>query len=339
MNCAKPILCALASAVIMAAQPNPAVQTVTGTVTDPEGAPFAGAFVQLKNSATTGVLNAVSDTHGKYTLGVPVPGIYQLSVSVPGMKSYTKPDIQIRNGETLRIDARLEDGLQLRTLGEDPETIFALYINRPAPPSGPAPRTADGKPELSGVWLGVPAEVPQLDMLPWAADLTEERTASNAKDHPLSRCLPAFPVPLLGPGYFRIVQSPAMLVLILDYDVPGFRQVFLDGRGHPKDFGPSWLGHTTGKWDGDALVFDSVGFQDKGWIDFSGHPHTEALHVVQRIRRPDLGHLEIEIAVADPGAYRKPWTTKKTAFLTSGEEILEFICNENNRDAVHMVGK
>ncbi|HEY1239465.1 MAG TPA: carboxypeptidase-like regulatory domain-containing protein [Bryobacteraceae bacterium] len=339
MKCIQPILCALVSAAIMAAQANTARQTVTGTVMDPEGAPFAGAFVQLKNSATAGVLNAVSDPRGKYTLGVPAPGLYGLSVNVPGMKPYAKPDIQIRAGETLQIDARLEDSLQLRTLGEDPETIFALFINRPPPPSGPAPRTPDGKPDLSGVWLGAPAEIPKLDMLPWAADLTEERTANNAKDHPLSRCLPAFPVALLGPGFFRLVQSPAMLVMILDDDVPGFRQVFLDGRPHPKDFGPSWLGHATGKWDGDTLVLDLVGFQDKGWIDFSGHPNSEALHIIERIRRPDLGHLEIEIAVDDPGAYRKPWSTKKTASLAPGEEILEFICNENNKDVAHMVGK
>jgi hypothetical protein len=339
MNWANAVFCSLLPATIVAAQTSTPGQTITGTVTDPEGAPFAGAFVQLKNSAPTGVLNAISDAHGEYTLSVPAPGIYRLSVNVPGMKSYTKSDIEIRGGETLRIDPRLEDGLQLRTLGEDPETIYALYINRPPPPKGPAPRTPDGKPDLSGIWLGVPAEIPELDMLPWAADLTEERMGNNAKDHPLSRCLPAFPIPLLGAGYFRLVQSPVMLVMILDYDVPGFRQGFLDGRDHPKDFGPSWLGHTIGKWEGDTLVLDSVGFQDKGWIDFSGHPHTQALHSIQRIRRPDLGHLEIEIVVDDPEAYRKPWRTKKTASLAAGDEILEFICNENNKDAEHMVGK
>src|SRR5262249_35610149 len=148
-----------------------------------------------------------------------------------------------------------------------------LYINRPLPPAGPTPRTPEGKPDLSGVWLGGASPIAELDMLPWAADLMEERRLSNAKDHPLSHCLPAFPIPLLGLGWFRLVQSQAMLVMIIDYDIPGFRQVFLDGRDHPKEFGPSWLGHTIGKWEEDTLVLDSVGFQDRGWLSFGGHPH------------------------------------------------------------------
>jgi hypothetical protein len=129
------------------------------------------------------------------------------------------------------------------------------------------------------------------------------------------------------------------VILLFEGETPGYRQVFLDGRSHPAAFGPTWMGHSVGRWEGDTLVIDTVGFNDRGWIDFQGHPHTEMLHVVQRIRRPDLGHLEIAITVEDPGAYRKPWTTNKTATLAPDEEILEYICNENNRDVAHMVGK
>jgi len=181
--------------------------------------------------------------------------------------------------------------------------------------------------------------MPEPDMLPWAEALAKERAENNSKDYPPTHCLPAGPVPLLSPGFFKLVQTPALLLMVSEGDTPGYRQVFLDGRVHPQDFGPTWLGHSTGKWDGDSLVIDSIGFRDKGWMDFEGHPHTEALHVIQRISRPDLGSLEIQITVDDPGAYRKPWIVNKTASLAPQDEILEYICNENNRDVAHMVGK
>jgi hypothetical protein len=128
--------------------------------------------------------------------------------------------------------------------------------------------------------------------------------------------------------------------MILDDDTPGFRQIFMDGRGHPKDVNPTWTGHAIGRWEGDTLVVDKVGFNDKTWLDNDGHPHTEMLHIIERYRRPDKGHLEMETTVEDPGTLAKPWTQKRIADLAPGdEEVLEFICNENNRDPDHMVGK
>jgi hypothetical protein len=313
--------------------------TITGVVTDPEGAAFAGAFVALKNTQTAAVSNAVSAAGGKYTIAQVAAGSYDLSVIVPGMKAYQRTGIVIQPGQTLAIDARLEDGNSLRTLGEDPASIAALYINRPQPPTGPTPRTPGGKPDLTGMWLGGPAQFPELHMLPWAEALAKERKANDLKDLPISRCLPAGPVPLLGPGFFKLVQTPALLVMMFEDDTPGYRQVFLDGRSHPKDFGPTWLGHSVGKWDGDTLVIDSIGFSDKGWLYSEGQPHSDKLHATQRIRRPDLAHLEIEITVDDAGAYEQPWTTKKTANLEKNEEIQEYICNENNKDVPHLVGK
>ncbi len=313
--------------------------TITGAITDPEGGAFAGAFVQLKNTQTAATSNAVSAAGGKYTFAEVATGAYDLSVNVPGMKGFKRSGIVIQPGQTLQIDARLEDSLSLRTLGEDPAAIAAVFINRPPPPSGPAPRTPDGKPDLSGMWLGGPAQVPELDMLPWAEALTKERAESHFKDHPLARCLPSGPVPLLGPDFFKFAQTNSLLILMLEGDTPGYRQVFLDGRPHPKNFGPTWNGHSVGKWDGDTLVIDSIGFGDQGWMDFEGHPYTEKLRVTQRVRRPDLGHLEIQITVDDPGAYSKLWTVNKIANLVPDEEIQEYICNENNRDTAHMVGK
>jgi len=312
--------------------------TIRGLIKDTDGGVPAIAFAQLKNTQTSGVSNAVGSASGEYSFTPVAAGTYELSVIVPGMKTYQRKGIVVRPGQTLEIDVRMEDGPSLRTLGEDPAAIAAVFINRPPPPDGPTPRTADGKPDFSGVWVGGPAG-PEIEMLPWAETLTKERTASNSKDYPPSRCLPAGPVPLLGPGFFKLVQTPALLMMVFEEDTPGYRQVFLDGRVHPKDFGPTWLGHSTGKWDGETLVIDSVGYGDKGWLDFQGRPYTEALHVVQRIRRSDLGHLAIQITGDDPGAYRKPWTVNKDATLAPNDEIEEYICTENNKDVGHMVGK
>jgi hypothetical protein len=294
--------------------------------------------VQLKNETTNAVLNAVSGKDGSYQFTEVPEGKYEVTVNVPGMETYHHAGTLVKPGEKLRLDAKVEDGPSLRTLGEDPAAIAALYINRPAPPEGPAPSTVEGKPDLSGTWLVGPSPLDHAEMLPAAAELQKSRSEDHSKDHPMVRCLPAGPIPLLGAGWFQIVQSPVMMVMLLEDETPGYRAVYLDGRPHPKDFGPTWLGHSVGKWDGDTLIVDSVGFGDQGWLDYEGHPHSLQLHVTQKFRRLDRGHLEIGITVDDPGAYAKPLTITKTATL-GDLEIQEYICNENNRDVPHMVGK
>ena len=305
---------------------------VTGVVSDPEGAPFANAFVQLKATGASTVVSAVSGADGRFTLPGISAGTYELTVNVPGMKSFTRTNLVLGAGATLRVDARLEDGPSLRTIGEDPATIAAVFINRPPPPTGPTPRLPSGKPDLSGTWMGGPGQLPTLEMLPWAEALTKERARSDGKDYPPTYCLPSGPLPLLAAGFFSIVHGSAAVVFVVDEETPGFRQVFVDGREHPRDVELTWMGHSTAAWAGDTLVVDSTGFRDRGWIDFSGHPHSMMLHVVQRLTRPDLGHLDIEITVTDPGAYLAPWTVKKSAVLAPNEEIREYVCNENNKD-------
>lgn len=313
--------------------------TISGIVTDPEGGAFAGAFVGVKNAATAAVVAGVSNGDGMYSMTPLAPGTYELSINMPGMKAFNRTGIVVQPGQDVRIDVRLEDGPSLRTLGEDPTAIFAVYINRPDPPTGRAPRTPDGKPDFSGMWLGGPAPLGSPDTLPWAEALTKARAESHSKDHPAAYCLPSRPVFLLPPGFFKIVQAPALLMTLFEAETPGYRQVFLDGRGHPKDFGPTWTGHSVDTWEKDTLVIDTIGFHENGWLDFDGYPHTDKLHVIQRIRRPDLGHLEIDITIDDPGAYRKPLTSRKVATLAPDEEVLEYICNKNNKDAAHMVGR
>jgi hypothetical protein len=174
--------------------------------------------------------------------------------------------------------------------------------------------------------------------MPWAEAVVKERIANDLRDMPTAHCLPNGVTATAGRGKF--VQTPTLLVILSEF--PGdTRQVFLDGRAHPKELEPTWLGHSIGRWEGDTLVVDTVGFNDKSWLGIivNPYPHTEMMHVVERYRRPDLGHLELEMTVEDPGALQKPWVVKRAANLDPTDEIMENICNENEKDLKHLPDK
>jgi hypothetical protein len=209
----------------------------------------------------------------------------------------------------------------------------------PPPPSGEAPRTIDGKPDLSGVWLRLNVVEPgQPEMLPSAAALYDERRQNGLRDMPSARCLP-MGVSLVGPIVTKFVQTAAVLIAIQEGAGTGALQVFLDGRDHPLDLQPMWRGHSIGTWEGDTLVVDTVGFNDLSWIDATGLPRSEELHVIERIRRVDFGHLEIETTIDDPGRFVRTWTRRSTSMLAPEEEVQEFVCNENNQYQPPPVGK
>lgn len=316
--------------------------TLSGLVSDTSKLPVPGASIQVKNVQSGAIFRATAGLLGNYSVAQLPAGTYELTVTSFGFKAYNRNDIVIQAGQTSRLDVPLGDFISLGTLGEDRASIGRLMLTRPQPPAGPTPRTADGKPDFSGLWHGsLPSgagqpERPELQ--PWAEAIAKERTDHNFKDNPSARCLP-FNVSLMSPFLNRFVQTRDHLVVILEYDTPGYRQVYLDGRPHPKDLEPSWTGHSIGKWEGDTLVIETIGFNDKTWIG-EADPHTDKLKVTTRLRRPDLGHLEVETTLDDPGAFKKPFTIKSTATLApSSEEIFEFICNENEQDAEHLVGK
>jgi hypothetical protein len=218
--------------------------------------------------------------------------------------------------------------------------------------SAPAPRTGDGKPDLSGVWqaegqeffrdLAAGLKPDEVSMWPWASALEQQRVAGDHGEDPLARCLP-HGVPRIntnGLFPFKIIQTPGLIVVLYE-QLNLFRQIFLDGRKLMNNPNPTWLGYSTGKWDGDTLVVETSGFNDKTWLDtVKGHPATEALHVTERFRRTSFGTLELEATINDPKAYTKPWTTRiQKMDLQLDTDILEFICNENEKDAAHIPGK
>src|SRR5205809_4379550 len=202
-------------------------------------------------------------------------------------------------------------------------------------PKGPAPHLSDGKPDLSGVWRGGGpvqdlavglAKGETIPLLPEAEKLMKSR---QSKDDPEANCLPTG-IPRVAPYPWRILQTPTHIFLLFEGNIHSYRQIFMDGRKHPVDPDPTWYGHSIGRWDGDTLVVDTVGYNDKFWFDFVGTPHTERLHTVEHWTRKDLGHLVNELTVEDPGAYSRPFKVTFTAFLRPDDELMEYICQENN---------
>ena len=217
--------------------------------------------------------------------------------------------------------------------------------------SAPAPRTGEGRPDLAGVWqatsdpndpaggiegivgpkylINILRDYKVAPMTAWAAGIYQQRNANKLQDNPMIRCLPRG-VPGLN-AYthpFKIVQTRDLIVILYESQTL-FRQIFLDGRAHPTDPEPSWLGYSIGKWDGDVLVVETVGFNDKTWLDGSGHPHSEAMRLTERFRRRDVGHMEIEIAIDDPKAYTTQIRYVQPQALLVDGELIEYICNEN----------
>lgn len=231
----------------------------------------------------------------------------------------------------------------------------AQWLNYPTPDlprtadgkpnlAAPAPRTSDSRPDLSGLWrlngLGHVFNIlgnQPVEMLPWAREVYAKRSISFAKDSPDSNCLPPGPIAgLFGMEPTKFIQTKNVLVIL--YEGAPTRQVFLDGRPLPKDPNPTWMGYSVGRWDGDTLIVDTVGYNDRTWLDLTGHPHTEALHVTEKFRRLNTGQMKVEMTFDDPKTYTGPWTISVDAQLVPDTELLEFVCNENEKSSRHYTG-
>jgi hypothetical protein len=178
-----------------------------------------------------------------------------------------------------------------------------------------------------------------LPFTPWAAELKKTRMAGNSKDNPDALCLPmGFMQFHTHPQPRKIIQTPAVTTITYEANY-GLRSIFTDGRTLPgPDAQPFWYGYSVGKWDGDTLVVESRGFRDDGWLDVQGSPFTDQLKLTERFRRVNYGTLEIDITVDDPKAYTKPWTVRVTQRLTPDQEIIEFVCHENDRFTSYLRG-
>lgn len=232
--------------------------------------------------------------------------------------------------------------------------------------SGSVPRAADGRPDLTGVWQGgstqrgsweetnggvgvggsgrdlsAPVVLSSNDRLPgrepapyqpWAAQKVLEAFNRRGIDDPTSRCLPAGIPRIVTLGLFpqQFIQTPMQIVMLYEY-MSVFRVIQLN-QPHPDDLLPSYMGHSVGRWEGDTLVVDTIGFNDKTWLAGTGTFHTDALHTVERFRRVDKGQINYEITMEDPNVFTKPWTLTSTLMLREGTRLQEMVCAENNID-------
>ena len=238
--------------------------------------------------------------------------------------------------------------------------------------TAPAPRTADGKPDLSGIWEIVfgggggrgrgaaPAPAPPPDpnatpvsqffevagrgyplpLQPWAAELKKKRMADNSKDNPDVWCLPIGLMQYHNHPQPRQIVQTKNLTLITYESNYGLRYIYTDGRPAPNnDPTPWWFGYSRGWWEDDTLVVETTNFRGDeraGWLDVNGSPYTDALKMTERFRRPNVGTLEIDITIDDPKAYTKPFTVRVNQRLMVDSEMIEFICNENEKSSDHL---
>jgi hypothetical protein len=231
--------------------------------------------------------------------------------------------------------------------------------------NAPSPRLANGKPDFSGVWesrvppsgrpgaalpslgeappvatfFNVAANMKEgLPFTPWAAELRKQRMAVNSKDNPDANCLPIGFMQLHTHSQPRkMVQTRDDLVIMYEANY-GLRQIFTDGRPLPaNDPQPWWFGYSVGKWEGDTLVVETTGLRDDGWLDVPGSPFTSSAKVTERFRRVTYGRLEIDVTIDDPKAYTRPWTVRVNQRLAADEDLIEFVCNENERSSKHYI--
>jgi hypothetical protein len=271
----------------------------------------------------------------------PTPGVPRLAngsvnTNAPSPKAGGKPDFSgLWTGATL-----LEDPACVGKPGcisQEPIPVQAIHIGLASPDQFARLRTGGGSPlEL-------------LPYQPWAADLVKRRSAFNqgalarGDDDALvdqhARCMPPnYPRAWALPQYRRIVQTPDRLVILHEFNA-SYRQIFTDARPLPADPSPSWQGYSSGRWQGDTLVVETIGFRDDLWLDLAGSPMTSVARVTERIRRPNYGRLEIEVTVNDTKAYTKPWTVHLDQAIVVDTELLDDNCMENEQSVRRMIGK
>ena len=209
----------------------------------------------------------------------------------------------------------------------------------------PTPRTSDGKPDLSGIWqpevtayrFDVIQDLKEESIFrPEAEALFLKRVRDFRRDDPVTNCLPGGPSEMVN-GTYRLIQTPTLVAILHEGGMGRYRQVHMDGRKLPKDPNPTWTGYSIGHWEGDTLLMESAGYNDRTWLDRAGHPHSESLRVTERFLRPDFGRIQYQITYDDPETLDKPLTLSLTAHWAGDTDMLENVCNESDRDKSHMI--
>jgi hypothetical protein len=326
------------SGVAMAAQTGAA--SFAGALLDPNGEAVThldqiGAVITMKSAANGQVYSVKVGASGEFNMKLP-EGSYDLRVPITTalLQPFEQKGVVVKAGAPLRMDITLPWGINLGTIGDDGTQKANELRARSKFVDGPTPHLADGRPDLSGIWYNIGAgRPPTPPMKPWALDMQAQMrkilAGGPGTQGAGSYCLPQTATPTTITHGYKFVQGQSEIVQLTEALADGWRQIFMDGRPHPaaEDWNPAWYGHSIGRWDGDTLVIDTVGFNEST----PGYGvHSEKLHVVERINRPTVGKLKIAVSADDADAWTGPVSWTIEAGLVTGDELQESICNENN---------
>ena len=227
------------------------------------------------------------------------------------------------------------DNFRTIVASPSPEAAAAAASNTPGPGAAGGAQQSGG----GGAFSRVLKKGDKVVLQPEAEAIYKEHLAKNGAGLPSQYCLPhGPPAGLMIPIPFKILQTPNEVAILFE-EFNYYRQIHTDGRDHPVDPTPSWYGYSVGKWEKDTLAVDTTGYNDISWLDAAAYPHSDALHTIERITRKDFGHMDVAITIDDPKAYTRPWTVIEPAVYQPDTELIEYICEENNKDPQHIVGK
>ena len=338
----KPLVClfalfSLLCSPLVYSQANTA--SISGNLLDPNGSVITGLStpVFMTHTATGENFQADVSLEGQYEISGLAAGNYDLvfQSSCCMYMTFAQENVEIINGQSLQLNLNLGWHINLGTIGDDPGMLAEDMINQSTAVAGPTPRMPDGKPDLSGMWYNLPdtrgfgANRPPLQA--WAAEIQEQLNALGQQNS-ASYCLPqsAVPTTLIFP--YKIIQKDDLIVNLAEFVTPAYRQIFLDGRDFPEIWNPSWYGHSVGRWEGDTLVIETIGFNE---VTPGFGVHTEALKITERYTRPQNDILLLEVIAEDAEAYTEPYVTNYEARLVEGQELLEYVCAEGNDTSLY----
>jgi hypothetical protein len=306
------------------------VGALHGRVLGPENEVVPDAPIQASNDRTGEKWRLRSAADGSYEFANLPQGSYEIRVSVPCCRyeAYKNESVAVPAEADTTFDIELLEGTSFNTIGDDFGAITADILRDQDVPDLPAPRMPDGVPDLSGMWIyGRDPFAVEPEPTEWAVEVRAERK-ERGEVSPRFRCLPPdIPIPSHSPPQMaKFIQTSDQIVMLYE-GVLGYRQIFLDGRTHPENLNPGWLGYSVGHWDGDELVVETIGFNDRGWT--RGFPRTENLRVVERYRRSAYGVMELKYSIEDPAVFKKPVVRQLRIDLAPKEELLEFVCENN----------
>ncbi|MBK7115213.1 MAG: carboxypeptidase regulatory-like domain-containing protein [Proteobacteria bacterium] len=321
------LLALTAQGATLAAQDAPGV--LEGRLSDPDGRRVERLEADIVLTGPQGRAVGRARADGSYRIEPIVPGTYTLALELPTriFERYERAGVVVRPGRNEALDLTLTWGMNLGTVGDDPLMQGVDLRAKTRNVDGPVPRTADGRPDLSGVWVNFgDSYAGAIPMQPWAQQMHDEWRKIR-QDNPGAYCLPQSGLMTMTNYPYKFVQTPGLIVQLIEDMVISHRQIHLDGRGHPDpdQWNPSWYGHSIGRWEGDTLVVETVGFNEST----PGFGiHSESLKVTDRFTRTSRGRLRITVTAEDPEAWTAPWVREREAGLAEGTEIVEFVCAE-----------